>query len=145
MIKASLNNYRQSPRKVRLVADAIRGKKVDVAIASLGFISKRASFPLKKLIESAVANAKNNSGIDALNLYIKEIRVDEGMTMKRHVPMSRGRAFGIRKKSSKVSIVLDEKKVAIKAPKAEVKEVVKTTKPKAKVVKAKKTAPKADK
>lgn len=142
MIKASLNNYRQSPRKVRLVADAVRGKKVDVALASLGFISKRASLPLKKLIESAIANAKNNSGIDSANLYIKEIRVDEGMTMKRSLPMSRGRAFGIRKKSSKVSIILDEKKTAIEAPKVAEKPVAKPKIVKEKKAKAKVTTKK---
>ena len=77
-MKASLKNHRQSPRKVRLLADLVRGKKVDDAVVELTFANKRASTALKKLIDSAVANAENNNQVKRDNLYIKEIAVDKG-------------------------------------------------------------------
>jgi len=70
-MKSFLKNYRQSPRKVRLVADAVRGKSVAIALRDLVFITKRATDPLAKLIKSAVANAKNNSNVSEENLFIK--------------------------------------------------------------------------
>lgn len=105
-VKASLSNYRQSPRKVRLVANLVRGRKVKEAVAELGFLAKRASEPVKKLIESAVANAKHLS-IPSEDLYIKEIRVDQGVVLKRSMPRARGRAFQILKRSSHILLVLD--------------------------------------
>ncbi|HMO79024.1 MAG TPA: 50S ribosomal protein L22 [Candidatus Paceibacterota bacterium] len=111
MIKAELKNYRQSPRKVRFVADAIRGKKIKEAKDILSVITKRSALPLKKLLDSAIANAKHNFNIDSENLYIKELRVDSGITMHRMMPRARGSAFAIKKRSSHVLLVLDQKKV----------------------------------
>ncbi|MDP2651158.1 MAG: 50S ribosomal protein L22 [bacterium] len=107
--KAHLNTYRQSPRKVRLVADLVRGKKVSDALNILAFTTKRSAGPVEKLLNSALANAKQLS-IPTENLVVKEISVDGGKTLYRRRPMSRGRAFVIRKRTSHVSITLDEAK-----------------------------------
>ncbi|MCR4306512.1 MAG: 50S ribosomal protein L22, partial [Candidatus Yonathbacteria bacterium] len=104
---AILKNYRQSPRKVRLVADFLRGKNVSIALQEVNFITKRASHPIKKLIESAAANAKENFGIEKEDLVIKEIQVNKGFTLKRSLPRAFGRASAIHKHSSHVSIILD--------------------------------------
>jgi len=124
---AQLNTYRQSPRKVRVVADLVRGKSVEEALAILTFVPKRAGLPLKKLLESAVANAKNKSMGD--ELMVKDIRVDGGSILYRRLPMAHGRAFPLRKRTSHVSIT-----VAAAKPKA------KSSKPAAKKAKAKKPA-----
>ncbi|MEY2641323.1 MAG: hypothetical protein RL150_716 [Candidatus Parcubacteria bacterium] len=108
MVKAELKNYRQSPRKVRLVADTVRGKKVGVAITTLSFAPKRAADPIKKLLESAVANAKHNFKLNPETLYVKSISVDPGFVMKRWMPKWRGTAHPIRKKTSHVRVVLAE-------------------------------------
>lgn len=113
-MKAELKSYRQSPRKVRLVADAIRGKKVEEALTILDFIPKRASLPLKKLIASAHANAlRQGSGQagKAENLVIKELKVDGGAILYRRRPRSRGMANPIRKRTSHVTVILAEKMV----------------------------------
>ncbi|PIT96875.1 50S ribosomal protein L22 [Candidatus Campbellbacteria bacterium CG10_big_fil_rev_8_21_14_0_10_35_52] len=107
-MKAYLKNYRQSPRKVRLVADLIRGKKVNKALTLLSFTQRRATGSIKKLLESAIANAKKNSGIDKENLTVKDIQINKGIVFKRHQPRARGRAFPIRKRTSNISIVLSE-------------------------------------
>ncbi|MEK9182538.1 MAG: 50S ribosomal protein L22 [Patescibacteria group bacterium] len=112
-MKAFLKNYRQSPRKVRLVAGLIRGKKVDEAIVELNFLAKRAGLPLKKLLLSAVSNAKQ-SGIEKDNLFIKELRVDKGITMKRMMPRAMGTGHRINKRTSNINLLLGEKVVAIK-------------------------------
>lgn len=112
-MKASLNDYRQSPRKVRLVASAMRGKSVPVALASISFIDKKASVVVKKLIESAAANAKN-LGMDSANLVIKEIRVDAGTVLKRMMPRARGSSAPIKKRTSHIMLTLGEKSVAAK-------------------------------
>jgi len=109
MVKAELNNYRQSPRKVRLVVNTIRGKKVSVALTTLSFVPKRAAGPIKKLLESAVANAKHNFKLDPEDLYVKEIMVDPGFTMKRWMPKWRGTAHQIRKRTSHVRVILGTK------------------------------------
>lgn len=109
MITAELKNYRQSPRKVRLVIDAIRGKKALEASVLLQFITKRASHPIKKLLDSAIANAKHNFKLDPENLYVKAASVDSGIVMKRFMPRARGSASQILKKTSQVKIVLAEK------------------------------------
>lgn len=101
--KATLNNYRQSPRKVRVVADLVRGKSVEEALDILTYVPKRAGLPLKKLLLSAYANAGK-----AANLKVKEIRVDGGATLYRRQPRSRGMANPIRKRTSHVNIVLSE-------------------------------------
>lgn len=109
MITASLKNYRQSPRKVRLVANLVKGKKVDEALNMLGHVTKRATKPLAALVLSAVANAKNNFNIEKDNLIIKEMRVDGGAVLKRSMPRARGSAFPIKKRTSHVSVVLAPK------------------------------------
>jgi large subunit ribosomal protein L22 len=108
-MKAILKQYRQSPRKVRLVADSVRGKSVERALVELKFTAKRASATVEKLIKSAVNNAKNTSGLSEKDLFIKEIRVDEGVTMKRMMPRSRGRGFRINKRTSHITLELGEK------------------------------------
>jgi len=108
-MKAFLKNYRQSPRKVRLIADLVRGKKVSDALTTLKFVDKRASGPFAKLIESAVANAKDQ-GKNIENLFIKTVAVDKGIVMKRFMPRARGSASRINKRNSHISIELGEKK-----------------------------------
>lgn len=109
-IKAKLNNYRQSPRKVRLVADTLRGKSVMKAITILSFIPKRSALPLQKLLASALANAKNLS-LPTGDLMVKEIRVDAGATLYRSQPRSyRGGDSTIRKRTSHVTVTLATKK-----------------------------------
>lgn len=129
MVKAELKNYRQSPRKVRLVADLIRGKKADEALTLLTFTVKRASDPVKKLLESAIANAKHNFDIPVEELFVKEIRVDEGPTLKRWRARAFGRASGIKKRTSRVLINLDRMEVSKKTEKETKKETKKEDKP----------------
>jgi large subunit ribosomal protein L22 len=112
-MKAFLKNYRQSPRKVRLVATLLKGKSVAQAIAELDFLAKRAGLPIKKLLLSAVANAKQ-MGIEAENLFIKELRVDKGIVMKRMMPAAMGTGHRINKRTSHVHILLAEKVMPVK-------------------------------
>jgi len=107
-ITAQLNNYRQSPRKVRLVADALRGKSIREAKNRLDFITKRATGPLHKLLNSAVANAKN-LGIASDLLKVKSITVNGGKILYRRRPVSRGSAHPIRKRTSHITVVLAER------------------------------------
>jgi large subunit ribosomal protein L22 len=121
MVKATLNDYRQSPRKVRLVANLIKGKDVDTAIATLTFTVKDASFPIKKLIESAIANAKNNFNLERAQLFVKEILVNAGPVLKRSSAGTRGSAMPIKKRTSHVDVILDvlaENKIENKDKKA---------------------------
>ncbi|MDB5194557.1 MAG: ribosomal protein [Parcubacteria group bacterium] len=103
---AHLNTHRQSPRKVRVVADMVRGKSVEEALNILTFVPKRAGLPLKKLLASAVANAENLSLGN--NLVVKDISVDAGKILYRSIPMAHGRAFPMRKRTSHVSITVSE-------------------------------------
>jgi len=107
-VVAKLKYLRIAPRKVRLVADLIRGKSVEESQNILTFTKKRAALPLLKLLKSAVANAENNFQLDKKNLYIPKILVDEGPKLKRMMPRSRGQANEIQKKTSHITIVLDE-------------------------------------
>lgn len=111
MITAKLNNYRQSPRKVRIIANLVKGKKVDNALDILNFAGKRASLPLKSLIESAIANAKNNFNLSQESLFIKEFRVDSGAILYRRMPRARGTAYPIRKRTSHISVELESREV----------------------------------
>lgn len=106
MIQASLKNFRQSPRKVRSVANLIRGKSAVNALNTLNFLSKKAADPLFGLLNSALANAKNNHSLDKEGLVIKEIRVDSGFILKRRMPRARGTAYPINKRTSHVLLVL---------------------------------------
>ena len=102
-MKAVLKNYRQSPRKVRLLADLVRGKRVSQALQTLSFTNKRAADPVVKLINSAVANAKQQ-GADVEKLFIKSIAVDKGIVLKRFMPRARGSAAQILKRSSHAAV-----------------------------------------
>lgn len=107
-VKAKARFIHMSPRKTRLVTDLLKGLNVNEAITQLKFINKRAAEPVLKLIDSAIANATHNFNLEKNNLYIKEIRVDQGPTLKRWTPKAYGRVAPIRKKSSHISLILDE-------------------------------------
>ena len=126
-MRAFLKNYRQSPRKVRLVAGLIKGKNVTEAVAELDFLAKRAGLPIKKLLLSAVANAKQ-TGVEAENLFIKELRVDKGVVMKRMMPAAMGTAHRINKRTSHVTLLLAERVVETKGSKGKGKIVIKNSK-----------------
>jgi large subunit ribosomal protein L22 len=111
---AQLNNYRQSPRKVRLVTDLIRGKSVVNALIALEALPKRASLPIAKLLRSALSNAKSK-GSAPETLYVSRASVDKGIIMKRSMPRARGSASRINKRTSKIIIAVAEK--AVKAAK----------------------------
>jgi large subunit ribosomal protein L22 len=107
---AKLNNCPTSPRKMRLIADMIRGEEINRALDLLKFSSKVSSKKIEKLLLSAIANWQNkneNAKIDESNLYVKEIFVNQGRTLKRIRPAPQGRAYRIRKRSNHVTIVLD--------------------------------------
>lgn len=108
-VKARIKLIRMTPRKMRVVANEIRGKDVQKAVDFLTFCKRRAARPLLKLIKSAVANADQKGGIDIDNLYVKELLVDAGPTMKRWMPRARGMATQILKRTSSVSVMLDER------------------------------------
>ncbi|TRZ77788.1 50S ribosomal protein L22 [bacterium] len=107
-VRAQLKSLRISPRKVRLVANVVRGTSIQDARRNLDILVKRSSVPMLKLLNSAVANAKNNFKIVESNLYISEIFVDEGATFKRWMPRAMGRATEILKRTSHITIVLGE-------------------------------------
>ncbi|MBT8324858.1 MAG: 50S ribosomal protein L22 [Winogradskyella sp.] len=107
---AKLNNCPTSPRKMRLVADLVRGQKADKALQILKFSSKEASKRLETLLLSAIANwqTKNeDADVEQANLFVKEIRVDSGSMLKRLRPAPQGRAHRIRKRSNHVTVVVD--------------------------------------
>lgn len=142
---ATLSEYRQSPRKTRLLADLVRGKKVEDAIFQLDFRAKRSAPIFVKLIKSAVANAKA-AGLDEKALIVKSITVDQGPILKRSRPRAHGRAFPIHKHTSHIVVTLSDKvvvtKKTIKADAAQVKVVAAPKKAKAKTVTTKKPASK---
>jgi large subunit ribosomal protein L22 len=106
-MKATLSNYRQSPRKVRLVTDAVKGKSVADADATLTYMVKRGALPIQKLIKSAAANAVN-AGADVATLVVKNIEVNKGLVLKRSMPRAMGRATPINKRSSHVTVTLEQ-------------------------------------
>ncbi len=105
---AKARHIRISPTKARLVADLIRGKSAEQALNILTFTPKSAARIIKKLLDSAIANATNKGDIDVDTLYIKTIFVDQAPTWKRHRPRAMGRATMIQKKTSHITIILDE-------------------------------------
>lgn len=122
---AHLNDVPTSPYKMRLVADMIRGMKVELALHALLYSPKAAAKPVYKLLRSAIANweAKNEGKrIEDANLYVKEIFVDEGRTLKRIQPAPQGRAHRIRKRSNHVTIIVDSRIADMKAAEANVEE-----------------------
>ena len=106
--RAVAKNIRISPQKARLVADLVRGKPVDEALNTLSFMPKKAARIIKKVLESALANADQNMILDVDSLYIKKICVDKGPMFKRWRPRAMGRAYGIKHRLSHITIILDE-------------------------------------
>ncbi|MBI1908685.1 MAG: 50S ribosomal protein L22 [Deltaproteobacteria bacterium] len=108
-VKAKLNYLRVAPRKVRLVADMVRGRRVQEALDLLHFAQKSSAVDVYKLLRSAVSNATVKGGIDVDNLYVKKITVDQGPTLRRFMARARGRADRVNKKSSHIKVVLSER------------------------------------
>ena len=108
--KATLRYARISSRKVKIVADLIRGKNVDEALAIVKFTPKASSDIIEKLLKSAIANAENNHGMKHENLYVAEIYANQGPTLKRIRPAAKGSAVRIRKRTSHITIVLRDDK-----------------------------------
>jgi len=110
--QAILKYQKISAQKCRLVANVVRGLKVDKALDFLNFNNKKASKMILKVLESAVANAENNNSLDIDDLIVKNILVDEGPTAKRHIPRARGRVNQILKRSSHITVVVSDGKEA---------------------------------
>jgi large subunit ribosomal protein L22 len=108
-VRAKLKYVRVGPRKARLVADLIRGKRSEEATHILSFTKKAAARVIIKLLKSAIANATQKKTVDVDRLYVKKISVDQGATWKRFTPRAMGRATPILKRTCHISIVLDEK------------------------------------
>ncbi len=106
--RATLRYLRIAPRKVRAVADVIRGQKVEKALAVLDFTHRAAAVPLARMLRAALANAANSADVDVDALRVREIHVDQGPTIKRYRPRAMGRATQIQKKTSHVSLLLDQ-------------------------------------
>ena len=124
---AKLRNYPTSPRKMRLLADLIRGKKVENALAVLEHNTKHSAVPLRKLVLSAINNWKQkNEGGDEGGLVVKTIMVDGARTLKRMRPAPQGRGYRVRKRSNHVTVIVDIKTESEKADK-KAKPVAKTT------------------
>lgn len=125
-VKAKLNHLKLSPKKVRLVANLIKGLPVDAAVSQLIYINKQAARPLLKLLRSALANAENNFQLKKDNLLIKHITVDQGPVLKRWRPRAFGRATMLRKPSCHINLLLSEiesvagKQVSTELPKQSV-------------------------
>ena len=107
--RAIARYVRISARKVKAVIDLIRGKSVSDALAILAFTPKAAAPVVEKLLKSAIANAENNLDMDASDLYVAEVFADQGPTLKRYRPRAQGRAYRIRKRTSHITIILDQK------------------------------------
>jgi large subunit ribosomal protein L22 len=108
-VKAFLKFARVSAQKARLVADLVRGKDVNEALKTLSFTNKKSALMMKKLIQSAVANAEQKQVIDVDNLYVKHISVDAGPHIKRYMPRAQGRAAEIRKRTAHINLRLEER------------------------------------
>ena len=109
VVRAVNRNVRTSYRKVNNILKNIRGKKADIAIRDLSFTRKRIAFDIKKTVQSAIANAENNFQYDIDNLYIKEAYVGKSLVLKRFRPRAKGRASGIKKPYTNITIILSEK------------------------------------
>lgn len=128
-VSAKLHNLRRSPRKVRLVADALRGLDAEQARNQLKFLVKGSVPNFEKLLKSAIANAQNNFGLDKDNLFVKDIIVNEGAKLKRWLPRAHGRATMLIKRTSSIEIVLAEKVEGKGRKKIERKHEIKDVKP----------------
>ncbi len=109
-VQAKLRHYRMAPRKTRLVTDMIKGMDVEKAINTLQLTGKKCAPAIKKLVESAVANADQRGDMDVDALYISRVFVDEGPTMRRFQPRAMGRATRINKRSSHITVILDDER-----------------------------------
>jgi len=107
-VKAINRNVRSSPRKINILLKNIRGKKADIAIRDLSFARQRIAFDIKKTLQSAISNAENNNQFDIDNLYIKEAYVGKSIVLKRFRARAKGRASGIKKPYSNLTIILSE-------------------------------------
>lgn len=107
--RAVSRHLRIAPRKIRLVADLVRGKRVGDALGLLEHVPKKAARSLIKALRSVVANAENTQRVDVDRLFIKRVTVDEGATIKRFTPRAQGRATKIRKRTSHLTVVVDER------------------------------------
>lgn len=108
-VRARLKNARIGTMKIRHIIDMVRGRDVNEALEVLTFLNKKGALIVKKLIESAVANAEQKKVIDIDNLFIKTVFADQGPTIKRWIPRAQGRAAPIKKKMSHINLVLDER------------------------------------
>jgi len=108
IVRAVNRNVRSSPRKLNNLLRNIRGKKVDIAIRDLSFARQRIALEIKKTVQSAVANAENNNQYDIDNLFVKEAYVGKSLVLKRFRPRAKGRASGIKKPYSNLTIILTE-------------------------------------
>ena len=117
LVKAVNKNIRSSPRKLSLICNFIKGKKVDVVLRELEFTRKRIAKDVSKTVKSAISNAENNHQYDIDNLFVKEAYVGKSLVMKRYRPRAKGRASPIKKPFSRVTVVLEEKKEQIKQKK----------------------------
>lgn len=141
-MKALLTNYRQSPQKVRLVADLIRGKSVPAARIALTFLAKKSSPAMLKLLDSAVANSRS-TGIAVEDLFVKTITVDKGSVLHRFMPKARGRASRFAKTMSIVALELGSKTAPIKKASKKVAKTEKVEVTEKKAASKKRTAKKA--
>ena len=111
IVKAINKNVRSSPRKIALVLNYIKGKKADHALRDLEFSRKRIAKDVGKTVKSAISNAENNHQYDIDNLFVKEAYVGKSLVMKRYRPRAKGRASPIKKPFSRITIILEEKKL----------------------------------
>jgi len=111
LVKAINKNVRSSPRKLSLVCNFIKGKKADIALRDLEFTRKKVAKDVSKTVKSAISNAENNYQFDIDNLIVKEAYVGKSLVMKRYRPRAKGRASPIKKPFSRITIVLEEKKL----------------------------------
>ena len=110
LVRAINKNVRSSPRKISLICNFIKGKKVDIALRDLEFTRKRIAKEVSKTVKSAISNAENNYQYDIDNLFIKEAYVGKSLVMKRYRPRAKGRASPIKKPFSRITVILQEKK-----------------------------------
>ncbi len=111
LVKAVNKNIRTSPRKLALVCNFIKGKKADIALRDLEFTRKKIAADVSKTVKSAISNAENNYQYDIDNLFVKEAFVGKSLVMKRYRPRAKGRASPIKKPFSRLTIILQEKKI----------------------------------
>lgn len=142
-VHATAKYIRISPRKTRLVVDLVRGMAIEEARAQLKFSAKNAAKPVLKVLNSAIANAENNLGLDVSNFRVVEAYVNEGPTIHRFMPRAQGRATALRKRMSHITIAVGDEAEVVEKPEAvEVEKKVEEKKPAAKKVVKKKPAAK---